>query len=187
MKDELQIYIQTTPNPDALKFILNRDVKADGKATFHRGEDTFDCVLANELLNLNHVDQVHLFENVVTVTKSPNGEWDDVAHNVKAVLETRMPVHNIHFKGKVDENARRLTLSPELQTIEEILDRTIRPGLQGDGGDLEVVSYDNKVLSIRYQGACGSCPSATQGTLYAIEDILKREFDPDLQIMPLSD
>ncbi|MBX9765829.1 MAG: NifU N-terminal domain-containing protein, partial [Bdellovibrionales bacterium] len=45
MKDELQIYIQTTPNPDALKFILNRDVKAEGKATFHRGEDTYDCLL----------------------------------------------------------------------------------------------------------------------------------------------
>ena len=187
MKDELQIYIQTTPNPDALKFILNRDVKAEGKATFKRGEDTYDCVLANELLNLNHVDQIHFFENVVTVTKSPNGEWDDVAHTVKAVLETRMPVHNIHFKGKVDESERRKNLSPELQTIEEILDRTIRPGLQGDGGDLEVIKYENKVLSIKYQGACGSCPSSTQGTLYAIEDILKRDFDPDLQIMPITE
>lgn len=187
MKDELQIYIQTTPNPDALKFILNRDVKAEGKATFHRGEDTYDCLLAHDLLNLNHVDQVHLFENVITITKSSLGEWDDVAHTTKAVIETRMPVHNIHFSGKVDESARRKNLSPELQAIEDILDRTIRPGLQGDGGDLDVISYENKVLSIKYQGACGSCPSSTQGTLYAIEDILKREFDPEIQIMPISD
>jgi Fe-S cluster biogenesis protein NfuA len=182
----LQVYVQPTPNPDALKFILNRDVKAEGKATFSRDEDTYDNILARDLLNVAGVEHVHFFENVITVTKK-GGRWEDLEPVVMSVVETRMPAHNVNFAGKPPERERRKDLSPELQTIEEILDRTIRPGLQGDGGDLEVVSLEGKTLTIRYQGACGSCPSATQGTLFAIEDILRRDFDPDIVLLPLLD
>ena len=66
--------------------------------------------------------------------------------------------------------------------IEEILDRRIRPGLQGDGGDLACVSYENNVLIIKYQGACGTCPSSTTGTLEAIRSILQDEFDPQIEV-----
>ncbi len=181
---EIMIRVQPTPNPDALKFIINRDVKSEGKATFSRGDDTYDCLIARELLALPLVEQVHLFENVVTISKM-GGEWDELEPQVRSVIETRMPIHNPLFKGKPDPLERRKDLPPEIQKIEEILDRTIRPGLQGDGGDLEVVSLEGKTLSIRYQGACGSCPSSTQGTLMAIEEILRREFDPEVVLQPV--
>jgi Fe-S cluster biogenesis protein NfuA len=180
---DIQIYTQATPNPDALKFILNKDVKKEGKATFNLGDDCYDNTMATDLLNIANVAQVHFFENVITVTKS-DGEWDDLEPVVKAVIETRMPVHNPEFKGKREESERRKILSPELQKIEAILDRTVRPGLQYDGGDLEIVSLIGKKLTIRYQGACGSCASSSSATLYGIEDILKREFDPDISVIP---
>src|SRR3712207_6893576 len=43
--------------------------------------------------------------------------------------------------------------------INEILDERIRPALAGDGGWLEVLSLKDDQLTIRYQGACGSCRS----------------------------
>ena len=79
----------------------------------------------------------------------------------------------------------RQNLSPEQQKIEEILDRTIRPGLQGDGGDIEILKYEDKKVYVTYQGACGTCPSSTTGTLMAIESILKDEFDPAIEVIPL--
>ena len=66
--------------------------------------------------------------------------------------------------------------------IEEILDRRIRPGLQGDGGDLKVLSYNDNVLLVQYQGACGTCPSSTTGTLEAIRAILQDEYDPEIEV-----
>ena len=67
-----------------------------------------------------------------------------------------------------------------------MLDRTIRPGLQADGGDVEVVSYKDDTISILYQGACGGCPSAMMGTLDAIQGILQQELGkPDLKVRPL--
>ena len=74
-------------------------------------------------------------------------------------------------------------MTPQLLQINAILDQTIRPALQMDGGDLQILEYDdNKVLRIYYQGACGSCPSSTAGTLKAIENLLKDEFDPGITV-----
>ena len=72
---------------------------------------------------------------------------------------------------------------PRLQQINEILDERIRPALMSDGGWLEVVDLKDDTLSIRYQGACGSCPSAISGTLMAIEGMLKQEVDPEIEVI----
>jgi Fe-S cluster biogenesis protein NfuA len=59
----------------------------------------------------------------------------------------------------------------------------VRPALAGDGGWLEVMSLKDHTLSIRYQGACGSCPSSLSGTLMAIEGMLKQEIDPEIEVV----
>jgi Fe-S cluster biogenesis protein NfuA len=50
-----------------------------------------------------------------------------------------------------------------------------------DGGDLQIVGLDGNVLSIRYYGACGSCPSSLAGTLSAIGN-LARTIEPDIEV-----
>lgn len=69
-----------------------------------------------------------------------------------------------------------------MDEINAIIDETIRPALQRDGGNLQVVSYENNVLSIKYQGACGCCPHAAMGTLKFIEQTLKEQFNPDITV-----
>jgi len=179
----MEIMIEETPNPKALKFIVDRPVKNEGKATFKK-EDPTELPLVRDLLNLTEVVQVHLYESVIIVSQSGQTEWADLLPNIQSVIETRLPAHNAAFEPEVKKGKRRGDLPPEIQRIEEILDRTIRPGLQADGGDIEVLSYENNVLTVNFQGACGGCPSSTMGTLYAIEGILQQEFDPDLQVRP---
>ena len=58
-----------------------------------------------------------------------------------------------------------------------------RPALAGDGGWLEVLSLKDDQLTIRYQGACGSCPSSLTGTLMAIERMIKDEVDPGIEVV----
>jgi len=69
-----------------------------------------------------------------------------------------------------------------MDEINVIIEETIRPALQRDGGDLQVVSYENNVLSIQYQGACGGCPHAAIGTLKFIEQTLKEKVNPDIVV-----
>ena len=59
---------------------------------------------------------------------------------------------------------------------------SIRPALANDGGGLEVIEVDGPIVRIRYQGACGGCPSSTGGTLRVIENHLKSQLDPEIKV-----
>ncbi len=182
---DIKVMVQATPNPLAYKFIVNRDVKTQGRATYMSIGECVNNPLAAALFMADGVAQVHFFENVITVTFKVDTNLMQSETEIIDFIQQHMPEHDPNFKTEIDESERRAQLSPDLQKIEEILDRTIRPGLQGDGGDIEIISLIESELAIRYQGACGSCPSSTQGTLMAIESILRDEFDPDLRVIPV--
>ena len=56
--------------------------------------------------------------------------------------------------------------------VEEVL-KGIRPALQADGGDVELVDVVGGVVKVRLKGACGSCPMATITLKHGIEAALK--------------
>jgi Fe-S cluster biogenesis protein NfuA len=61
------------------------------------------------------------------------------------------------------------------QRVEEVLG-TIRPRLQADGGDVQLVGVsDEGVVSVRLAGACRGCPGATMTLKMGIERILKQQ------------
>lgn len=179
---ELDIDIQPTPNPNALKFILNVPVKNVGSSTYRSPTECGENLLALELFKIRGVDQLHFFENVIALTKFSYEDWDGLESNVIAVLKKYVPTHNPDFNEPNPEADRRNALSPELKEIEAILDKTIRPGLQGDGGDIQALSYVDNILMVKYQGACGTCPSSTSGTLEAIKGILRDELNPEIEV-----
>ena len=182
---DVKMMIQPTPNPYAKKIICNLDVKATGKITFSQAEDCAHIPLAKALFEVKGVTQVHFFENAITLTQDGSVSWDEIIEQGRRLIKVLLPQHNPEFSSP--EEQRRRDMSPELQQIEEILDRTIRPSLQGDGGDLQVVALEGQYLTIRYEGACGTCPSSVTGTLAAIQNILRAEFNPEIEIIPLQD
>ena len=58
--------------------------------------------------------------------------------------------------------------------VEKALNK-IRPALQADGGDVELVDVDGGVVKVRLTGACGGCPMATITLKNGIEALLKEE------------
>ena len=58
------------------------------------------------------------------------------------------------------------------ENVEEILEQ-IRPGLQADGGDVELVGVKDGVVRLRLTGACGCCPMSTMTLKMGIEKMLK--------------
>jgi Fe-S cluster biogenesis protein NfuA len=59
------------------------------------------------------------------------------------------------------------------QRVESALDE-VRPALRMDGGDVELVSVDGGVVSVRLLGACGGCPMATMTLVGFVEERLKQ-------------
>lgn len=58
--------------------------------------------------------------------------------------------------------------------VEKTLNK-IRPALQADGGDVELVDVQGGVVKVRLTGACGGCPMATITLKNGIEALLKEE------------
>lgn len=58
--------------------------------------------------------------------------------------------------------------------VEKVLGK-IRPALQADGGDVELVDVEGGVVKVRLTGACGGCPMANITLKNGIEALLKEE------------
>jgi len=60
------------------------------------------------------------------------------------------------------------------EQVQEVLN-IIRPSLQADGGDVELVDVKDGVVSVRLKGACSGCPMSTMTLKKGIERFLKEK------------
>lgn len=60
------------------------------------------------------------------------------------------------------------------EKVEEVINSKIKPLLQADGGDIELVDMDGGVIKVRLTGACHGCPMAAMTLQAGIERILKQ-------------
>ena len=51
----------------------------------------------------------------------------------------------------------------------------IRPVLQADGGDVELIDVNDGIVKVKLQGSCGSCPMATMTLKNGIERLLREQ------------
>ena len=180
---EIKTMIQSTPNPNALKFVLNVPVKTQGKVTYKNAGQCQHNPMAAALFTIPNITEVYFFDNYVTVTQDGNVDWDQIEDQIKKIILENAADHNPDFQVEEDKKVETaVSDDPEIAKINMILDNTIRPGLQMDGGDLHIVSFDGINLTVSYQGACGSCPSSTMGTLRAIESILRDQYNPEIVV-----
>jgi NFU1 iron-sulfur cluster scaffold homolog, mitochondrial len=179
--------IQETPNPNAVKFILREPVTNGVARSFSSSTQAESDPLASSLFEIGHVVSVFYMDAMITVEKDDEGDWDDLlpalAVPIRATEAATGSAAAAAAAAVGGPIAAVVSDDPRLIKINEILDEKVRPALMGDGGYLEVLGLADHTLSIRYQGACGSCPSSLTGTLMAIEGMLKQEVDPDLEVI----
>ncbi|APJ04650.1 NifU family protein [Silvanigrella aquatica] len=56
--------------------------------------------------------------------------------------------------------------------IKEIIEQQIRPALQSDGGDIELVDVEDGIVKVRLVGACSHCPSSAMTLYQGVEKML---------------
>lgn len=72
-----------------------------------------------------------------------------------------------------------------LSQINEVVDKYIRPALQADGGDIEIVDFQDNVLSVRLQGACSCCPHARMTLENAVGNTIRQAVSQNITIKAL--
>ncbi|MFC2133048.1 NifU family protein [Bacteroidota bacterium] len=173
--------VDLTPNPQALKFVLNEQLLARESRSFKSKEEAENDPLAKGIFELEGVVTVFYMGKFITIEKSPDFSWGQIqkpfVEFIKNFDTSQIPKEEEIVVSSEEETAL-------LKQINDILDQRVKPALAGDGGGLEVIGLEGLTLKIRYQGACGSCPSAIRGTLVAIENLLRREVNPAIQVIP---
>ena len=187
--------VQPTPNPNAFQFVINAPIIDTGTKTFTNADEAKGDPLAEELFQVYGVENIYLKENFVTITKSETVGWHTVFEKIGETIEEKIHHYDALDKKKASgkpetildkfhkEDFQNCNLKEKILIIEAVLDQAIRPALANDGGGIDVLGIEGNVINVHYQGACGTCPSSTTGTLSYIETFLKDTLHRDLTVI----
>lgn len=173
--------VAPTPNPEAMKFVLRQ--RLAGSPRPYASADAVEAdPLARALFEVSGTASVYIAPGFININKRADAHWSALIPAVTSVIEAT-PVSEA-LKGTVNAGAPAEADDPDLLgRIERVLDAEVRPALAADGGGIKVVGLEGTTLFVRYQGACGGCPSATQGTMMAITDVLRRSVDEQISVV----
>jgi len=175
-----------TPNPNALQFVINAVLLDNGNISFASKKEAESDKMATALFERSGVLSVFVMDNFVTVTKDEKTSWVPLKDRVWKTIEETVSLYQAEEKVQLSEvdviNFAELSNEKKLQGIEMVLNRSIRTNLAQDGGGVELKGIEGNEVSIHYQGACGSCPTSTSGTLQYIQTQIRQQLHPALTV-----
>ena len=158
-----------------------------------------------EVIKLNDLKSV---EEITRFTKAgafcgscikPGGHEKREYYLVDILRETRAEMENERLRAIADAKTsasgadlsfEELNVIGQFKAVEGVIDEQIRPMLEMDGGNLEILDIkkaDDGMIDIfiRYLGACSGCASGAGGTLFAIESVLRENLSQNIRVMPI--
>ncbi len=178
ISQKVAVFVEPTPNPNSLKFIIGRQILESGSYDFDTADAAAESALARPLFEIAGVAGVFLGANFVAIRKSPDAVWSDIEDRTVQVIEdivsTGVPVVTAPAEAAPEQAG---DMSPAEATIRKILDTEVRPAVASDGGDVVFRNYDDAsgVLTLQLVGACSGCPSSTFTLKMGIERRLKED------------
>lgn len=175
---DVQVFYQATPNPDSMKFIVDR-VIASETVQFNAGDKATQSPLAAKILGFPWAAGVLIGSNFVTVAKQNWVEWqiladplsDLIREHVMGGLPVLLPSEGPSTGPSGDED--QPDDSPIVRQIKKILREEIKPAVAMDGGDITFNRFENGRVFLAMHGSCSGCPSSAMTLKEGIETRLK--------------
>jgi NFU1 iron-sulfur cluster scaffold homolog, mitochondrial len=177
----IHIYLESNPNPNSLKFVVNEMLVPAGMSfDFPNPAEAEEAPLAQELFMYPFVERVFYASNFVTVTKKEDVDWMEIQETLKNHIRTFLESGKLILdKKETTESAREETET--IKKIKTILDEYIRPAVEQDGGAITFHSYHDKKVTVTLQGSCSGCPSSTITLKAGIENLFKRMMPEEVE------
>jgi Fe-S cluster biogenesis protein NfuA len=177
----ISIYTEMTPNPETMKFVANKLLYPGKSIDFPDQESASPSPLAMDLFSFPFVKSVFIASNFVTLTKTPDTEWEDVKPSIrqflKEYLEEGKVVINEDEVATVAQPSSNIVLSEDgdvVKRIKELLENYVKPAVEMDGGAIQFKKFDEGVVTLMLQGSCSGCPSSMITLKAGIEGMMKR-------------
>ncbi len=178
----VQIKLEFTPNPDTLKYSVDRALLERGAANFTSVAETEHAPLAARLFGIEGVSGVMIGKDFVTITVADQalmgGIHQGVLRELNAHLSSDEPVVTEAFQQGGHAGAD----SEVEQKIVEILDSQIRPAVAMDGGDIVFDRFEGGVVFLQMKGSCHGCPSSLLTLKQGIETRLKQSIPEVMEV-----
>jgi Fe-S cluster biogenesis protein NfuA len=175
----VSIYTEMTPNPETMKFVANK-LLYPGKSIDFPDETTAKASpLAKELFAFPFIRSVFIASNFVTLSKTPDTNWDDVIPNMREFLKQYMEegktiINEDEIVVKTDTNTVQADDSDVVKRIKELLENYVKPAVEMDGGAISFKGYETGTVTLMLQGSCSGCPSSMITLKSGIEGMMKR-------------
>jgi Fe-S cluster biogenesis protein NfuA len=174
----VSVYAESTPNPNAMKFVVNKKI-VDDIFEFKSIEETLESPLAKSLFSFPLVKEVFFDFNFVSIIKKIEFNWEENVMEIREFIRSFIQDGNtIVFEEnikKVKAKKNNIKIDNVSKEIIKIIDENIKPAVASDGGNILFESYDSetKKVNVILQGACSGCPSSTITLKSGIETMLK--------------
>jgi Fe-S cluster biogenesis protein NfuA len=180
----INIQLEWTPNPNTLKYVVQRRLVPSGAVNFTESEQAdVRSPLAKKLFSVRGVTAVMLGSNFVTITKGSDGDWDELNDSVMRILEEHLGSNQPVLLGTPKPESS--SFSEVEQRIQDILEREIRPGVMMDGGDITLDRYEDGIVFLNMRGSCSGCPSSTATLKMGIETRLREVIPEVVEVVPV--
>lgn len=151
----------------------------------HEGELVCKCFGVTDELILHTIRENNLttVEEVTNFTKAGGGCGDCIPA-IQVLLDQAL--------GKVaacevpEAKPKALTNVQRMQLVVKTLEEEIRPSLQKDGGDIELVDIDGHTVKVALRGMCTSCPSSQLTLKGFVETTLREYVEPEISVVEVN-
>lgn len=159
------IEIEETYNPNVRNFYLNAPVLAQGFAEYADLKTKNCSEGAKNILSVDGLQSVLILPDMVSVLKEENADFKVLEPQIMAEIVDFdfSKIKDFNFAAQYDE-----------ALVKALVEAKIRPFLKNDGGDIEVLRFENGVVFVRLKGRCHGCPHANQTLKNMVEATLKK-------------
>jgi Fe-S cluster biogenesis protein NfuA len=176
----IEINLEFTPNPNTLKYTVNRLLLPAGAEYYTSAEEAKEwSPLAARVFEIEVIEAVLLGPDFVTVTLAHQDNLRDtnkrIISSIREHLEAGLPIATLRDPEEISDAD-----SPEVRQILQILDDEIRPAVAMDGGDISFQRFEDGIVYLYMKGACAGCPSSSMTLKMGIESRLQSVLGSDV-------
>ena len=189
------IYMESTPNPEVMKFVANKILTEDSIELLNN-KNSEQVPLAMELFKFPFIKSIFISYNFISITKNNDIDWHEISTEVREFINNYLNKNGFVNNFKSSENIESQlkdddiiqhkqidtkNLSDFEKNIVSIIEQYIQPAVAADGGSIVFKSFEEGVVYVILKGACSGCPSSTITLKQGIENLLKQKLGNDIK------
>ena len=170
------IQTETTPNPNALKFISNYKFSEIGAKEFKKKDiNSATNNLIKNLLKFEGVELVLVSDNFISVKKLDGVNWDNLKPSIISEINDHLEKDKkpILLKNYNNSTAPKKEGNLIEDEIKKVLDSKIRPAVAKDGDDIKFISFREGTVKVELKGSCSGCPSSVITLKNGVQNLLR--------------